>query len=478
MRERIKELRTERVKLVHDARSVLKKADDEKRDLSSEEKAQWDEMMKKVDALAAKVAEMERTEDAVDDTADDADTDDRDDEEYDDEDRDDEDDEEDDKERAKKLFGKKHAEKRTSGKRTAPNGKPGDVKLERREGESNQQFRDRERRSTPEYRAAWNAWLVRGDQALRGRHARAISADSDIVGGYLIAPQEFTSQLIKFVDNLVYIRQKATKYTVNAAQSLGAPSLDADPADSDWTSELATGNEDTSFAFGKRELTPHPLAKRLKVSKKLMRLASISGTFSAFDSASVGTGPESLVRSRLGYKFGVTEEKAFYTGNGAQQPLGLFTASTRGISTGRDVQTGSTTTFTADAFFTAKWTLKSQYLTRSEWYFNRTAMPKIQTLKDGFGQYIWQPGLQMGEPDKLLGLRVNVSEYVPNTFTTGLYVGLLGDMSFYWIADSEQMEIQRLEELYAEANQLGFIARRELDAMPVLEEAFVRLILN
>ena len=67
------------------------------------------------------------------------------------------------------------------------------------------------------------------------------------------------------------------------------------------------------------------------------------------------------------------------------------------------------------------------------------------------------------------------SEWAPNTFTTGEYVGLLGDFSHYWIADALSMQIQRLNELYAETNQVGFIGRLETDGAPVLEEAFVRV---
>jgi HK97 family phage major capsid protein len=59
--------------------------------------------------------------------------------------------------------------------------------------------------------------------------------------------------------------------------------------------------------------------------------------------------------------------------------------------------------------------------------------------------------------------------------TTGNYVGILGDFSYYWIADALDMQVQRLVELYAATNQVGFIARREVDGMPVLEEAFVRV---
>jgi HK97 family phage major capsid protein len=68
-----------------------------------------------------------------------------------------------------------------------------------------------------------------------------------------------------------------------------------------------------------------------------------------------------------------------------------------------------------------------------------------------------------------------MSEFAPNTFTTGLYVGIVGDFSFYWIVDALSFVLQRLVELYAESNQAGFIGRYEGDAQPVLEEAFARV---
>jgi len=76
---------------------------------------------------------------------------------------------------------------------------------------------------------------------------------------------------------MVFIRQRARVIPVTG-ESVGAPSLDADPADADWTAELATGSEDSTMAFGNRELRPHPLAKRLKVSKKLIRASAIPVT--------------------------------------------------------------------------------------------------------------------------------------------------------------------------------------------------------
>jgi len=77
-----------------------------------------------------------------------------------------------------------------------------------------------------------------------------------------------------------------------------------------------------------------------------------------------------------------------------------------------------------------------------------------------------------------LGRPYKMSEYCPNTFESGKYVGIIGDFKNYWIADALSMRIQRLNELYAASNQIGFIGRLESDGLPVLEEAFARITLG
>jgi HK97 family phage major capsid protein len=271
------------------------------------------------------------------------------------------------------------------------------------------------------------------------------------------------------MDDQVDIRRLATVQQLTQAESLGVPTLDTDLADAEWTSEIGTGSQDDALRFGKRELRPNPLAKRVKVSRTLLRRAALN--------------PETIVRERMAYKFGVTAEKAYMTGDGNKKPLGLFTASADGIPTTRDVQTGSATGFTGDGLIEAKYTLKGQYWARAQWLFHRDAIKLIRKLRDdtggaGVGNYIWQPGLANDRPDTILDLPYLVSEFAPNTFTTGLYAGMLADFSFYWIADALSMEVQRLVELYAESNQVGFIGRLETDGMPVKPEAFIRLKTN
>lgn len=412
---KLQELHQKRAQLVAEARQLTDRAETETRSLTSEESANFDKYM-------AEVATIKRELDEL--TADVA--------------------------RRNQILEAEN-EQRTIDKRfIAPDIKGGDDK-----------------RSADvihaEHARAFETFVRGGHRAIGDFERRALQMDSDEAGGYIVAPQAFTNQLIQAVDNMVLVRQLATKIPVNNAHSIGAPSLDADPADPDWTSEIETGTADSSMDFGKREMRPWPLAKQIKVSNKLIRNAS---------------NIVSLVAQRMAYKFAITEESAFMSGNGASRPLGLFTASNNGISTSRDVSTGNdSTSIKVDGLKAAKYTLKQQYRNgaSTRWIFHRDGVAQIAKLKDGEGNYLWQNSIALGEPDRLLNIPVLESEYAPNTFTSGLYVGLLGDLSFYWIADGLGMTLQRLDELYAATNQVGFIGRMELDAAPVLGEAFVRV---
>lgn len=311
------------------------------------------------------------------------------------------------------------------------------------------------------------AELVEFRSFLRGER-RALQADSDTEGGYLLAPQTIAAALLANVKNQTFMRQLAHIETINQSESLGVVSLDNDFGSADWTQELTQTVVDEALRLGKRELKPIPLTKETKLSRTLVRRTAGKA--------------ETLVLDRLGYQFGITMENAYMNGSGAGQPLGVFVASALGITTGRDVSTDNTTTaITADGLIEAKHTLKGQYWPRARWIFHRDAIKKIRKLKDGNDQYLWSPGIGTGNgvsggvPNLILDTPYEMSEYVPNTWTTGLYVGILGDFSYYWILDALQLEIQVLNELYARTNQFGYIGRLETDGMPVLEEAFVRV---
>lgn len=314
---------------------------------------------------------------------------------------------------------------------------------------------------------AWGRALRGGTRVLSGGELKALHADNDPAGGYLVAPQQIVNQLIQAIDDQVFIRGLATVYPLERAESLGVPVLDSDLSDPDWTSELLTGNEDSVEPFSSRELKPSPLAKRIKISRKLLRQSTIN--------------VDALVRSRLAYKFGVAQEKGFLTGTGTGQPLGVYTASSMGISTARDVTAAAATTFAGDDFINTKYALKGAYWNKARWILHRDVLKACRKLKDSQNNYLWSPGLGPGGgltgglPATLVDTPYLMSEFAPNTITSGLYTAIIGDFSHYWIAEAMNLEIQVVMELYATTNQVGYIGRMEVDGMPTQEEAFSRL---
>ena len=323
-----------------------------------------------------------------------------------------------------------------------------------------EQHRHRPGEQKQEWRAALQRYFVTG-QNPGFQESRNLQSGQGVLGGAVVMPEQFLPELIKFVDDEVFIRGLATNFQVQGADSIGAPSYDTDVSDGDWTSELVIATEDTTARFGKRNMTPHDLTKQVRVSRRLLATSAVDIV--------------SFVQQRIAYKLAVPQEKTFLTGTGAGQPLGVFTASSNGISTARDVVSTSATEVTVDTLVKAKFALKTQYLPNANWIFSRAVLEQIFKEKDGQGQYLLQPSLQEGSPDRILGLPVRMSEFAPSTLTTGLYVGILGDFRNYWIVDSTAMDIQVLFELYAATNEVGYVGRMATDGMPVLEEAFARI---
>ena len=279
--------------------------------------------------------------------------------------------------------------------------------------------------------------------------------------GYLVAPERFVADLIAELDNALPFRSLCKRYTLQGAQSLGFPKRIARMNSAAWGTEVSAPTPDNTLAFGKREFKPNPMTAEILLSRTLIANApQVDG----------------IVRAEMAYDLGELMEEAYMSGDGVDKPLGVFTASEAGISTARDVATDNTATaVTFDGLMNAKYSIKQQYQNKLRWLFHRDAMKMIAKLKDSDGQYLLQPSVTKDAPDMLLGRPVVLSEYAPNTFTTGKYVGMLGDFSNYWICDSEGMEIRVLAELYARNNQIDYLARMSTDGMPVLEECFARV---
>lgn len=416
-----REKRQKRAQLVEEARAILSKADDEKRSLTAEDRQQYDRIWGEQGKLKTQIEDEERRNDLE-------------------------------REETKLRMRQEEEDRRQ---------KAGEEKKKAGEEEEERRL---DPRATEAYRSLYGKFLRATNPVLGSEEFRALQSDDDEAAGYLIVPEQTVEGILKTLDNVMIVRQLAQKITVKRARKLGIRKETAALSTFQWSAEIqdTQPHGDASQKFGKKELEPHYLSGELKISQDLLRLVP---------------DVDSYMRGRLAYNAGVVQEQAFMTGDGAAKPLGLFTASDDGISTSRDVSTKNTTTeLKPDNLYECKYTLPQQYRlsASNRWIMHRTTVKKIAQMKDGEGNYLWQMGLRGGEPDTVVGIPVVESEYAPSTFTTGLYVALLGDLQYYIIADALDYELRRLDELLARTNQSLFICRMKCDAMPVLEEAFVR----
>ncbi len=287
-----------------------------------------------------------------------------------------------------------------------------------------------------------------------------LSVGTPTAGGYLVT-DTFLSELIRLAREMSAMRRIARVLPPVPAGSVIAPSEDTDLSDATWTTEILTGSADTVAPFGQRKLTPHSLAKRVLVSNDLLR--------------NPGFDVEVYVRDAMAYRFAVPEEEGFVNGTGVNRPLGVLQTASLPTYT-----TAVAITLTADDVINWLFSLPAAYASNARILCNRSFIRRVRLLKDGTGNYIWAPGLASGTPNQILDTPYDLSDRVATglsgtAWVTGSVVAVVGDFRYYWIVDALGMEIQRLVELYAASNQVGFIGRKAADGMAVRYQAFYSL---
>ena len=273
----------------------------------------------------------------------------------------------------------------------------------------------------------------------------ALQEGTNSEGGYLV-PEEFENRVIDKLTQLNVIRQYA--HVIKTASNHKIP-VEASVGVATWIAEEGQ-YQGTDPAFGQVTLDAYKVGQMIKVSDELLEDV-------AFDL-------EGYLADALAKAIATAEEAAFCTGNGSGKPTGIFTAS--GGSVG--VTTAKADEITADEIINLVYSLAKPYRDNARFYLNDATIKEIRKLKDGNSQYIWQPGLQEGQPDSLLGYPVETT--AAPTISAGAYVIAFGDLDNYWIADRTDMDIRRLNELYAENGQVGFRGSRRVDGKVVMAD--------
>lgn len=305
-----------------------------------------------------------------------------------------------------------------------------------------------ERQGNEKTGRASNAYKEDFGRHLRGKSLihNVLSESTDADGGYLV-PDEFENQIVAALDEANVIRSIAKVITTHHDRKIP---IAVGHSVATWTAENAAFTE-SNPTFGQKQIDAFKLTDLIRVSVELLQ-------DSEFDL-------EDYITREIARAFGIAEEQAFCVGTGTNQPTGIFTEN--GGTVG--VTAASAAAVTVDEVISLVYALKSPYRRNAKFLMNDATVSLLRKLKDNNGAYLWQPSVQAGQPDKLLGYDIYTSPYVP-TVAAGAYAIAFGDFQNYWIGDRAGRTVQRLNELYATNGQIGYVATERVDGKVILPE--------
>lgn len=292
-------------------------------------------------------------------------------------------------------------------------------------------------RASDEYRKAMINALRSNFRQVSNILQEGVDAD----GGYLV-PEEYDSRLIDVLNEENIMRGLATKITTSGEHKINIAATKPAAA---WIEEgkaLTFGDA----TFDQMIMDAYKLHVAIKITEELL-----------YDSAFP---LENYIITEFGKALANAEEDAFLNGDGKGKPTGIFDATHGGHVAGT-----LSAALKSDDLFDVIYGLNRPYRKNAAFIMNDATLAQIRKLKDNNGAYIWQPSYQAGEPDRVLGYKVNTSAYAPTDAIS------FGDYKYYNIGDRGVRSFKQLNELFAGNGMIGMVAKERVDGKLVLPEA-------
>ena len=265
--------------------------------------------------------------------------------------------------------------------------------------------------------------------SLSSDERKAMSAGSDPDGGYMLPHSTMGRMVTKLYEQSI-MRQIADVVTISTDKIEGI--VDDDEADAGWVSELGSRSDSGTPQVRKYEIAAHEMYAMPKISQKLIDDAS--------------TDVEGWLAGKVADKFARVEGTAFWQGTGAGQPRGLAMYTTAATADGsrawgqfEHVKSGANGDFHTtqlDPLHDIQGAMKDHFLQNAQWVMRREVRTKARKLKESTtNRYLWEPGMQVGAPERLNGDPVRVDQYMPTLATDSLSLAFGDFRQAYTIVD-------------------------------------------
>lgn len=265
--------------------------------------------------------------------------------------------------------------------------------------------------------------------SLTSDERKAMSAGSDPDGGYMLPASTQGRMVTKLYEQSI-MRQIADVVTISTDKIEGI--VDDDEQDAGWVSELGTRSDSGTPQVRKYEIAAHEMYAMPKISQKLIDDAS--------------TDVEGWLAGKVADKFARVEGTAFWQGTGTGQPRGLASYTTAATADGsrawgqfEHVVSGANGAFHTtqfDPLHDIQGAMKDHFLPNAQWVMRREVRTAARKLKESTtNRYLWEPGMQVGSPERLNGYPVRVDQYMPALATGSLSLAFGDFRQAYTIVD-------------------------------------------
>jgi HK97 family phage major capsid protein len=259
-------------------------------------------------------------------------------------------------------------------------------------------------------------------------------------GGQTVS-NTFREQLyVHLIENSGIRQTRATVLTTGNGELLVMPKTLVHPTSPATVTAEAGGIAENEPTFGQGTLSAYKYARMIQLSSELVQDTAVDLL--------------GYLAQAFGQALGNAAGAKHILGTGSSEPLGLLVSPLAGTITGG---TGVSGAPTGDNIIDLTYTLTEPYATNAEFLMRRATVGAVRKLKDTAGQYLWQPSLQVGAPDTLLGYPIRTDPNMPaNAAGAGTLAGTsiaFGDFSKFFIRDVGAFRWERSDD-FAFANDL------------------------
>lgn len=301
------------------------------------------------------------------------------------------------------------------------------------------------------YGNALKKWVKSGFkmESLNEVEQKAMSSQSNPDGGYSIQP--FMGGTENIIFDTSPMRALASVASIGTNEYIGK--YDDERSGSRWAGEGDSVATTSTPQIGEFSIKIKKLEAYPETTEELMEDSN-------FNIAS-------WLQQHVSEDFGLKEATAFVTGAGVVDPRGIMTytqkTSNADVYTRGQVgtlETAAAGAITTDELVSLRALLKGAYRGNAYFGYNRATEAVIRKLKDGQGNYIWQPNYQAGEADQLLGQRTVILEDMADVGSDALSVVLADFRKSYLIVD--RVGISVLEDKFTSLPNTRFYIRKRV----------------